>query len=60
MGIDWMNRDEMCQAIPPAYTEWLGRYAMAHTANAAGEPRGALAPRSAPAACSQSDSEGGQ
>jgi len=55
-----MNRDEMCQAIPPAYTEWLGRYAMAHTANAAGEPRGALAPRSAPAACSQSDSEGGQ
>lgn len=25
MGIDWMRRDEMAQAIPPAYTAWLGR-----------------------------------
>lgn len=24
MCIDWMNRDEMCEAIPPAYTEWIG------------------------------------
>lgn len=23
MGIDWMNRDELAQAIPPAYTEWI-------------------------------------
>jgi DNA (cytosine-5)-methyltransferase 1 len=24
MGIDWMSRDEMCQAIPPAYTQYIG------------------------------------
>jgi DNA (cytosine-5)-methyltransferase 1 len=24
MGIDWMSRDEMSQAIPPAYTKWIG------------------------------------
>jgi DNA (cytosine-5)-methyltransferase 1 len=32
LGIDWMNtRDEheLAQAIPPAYTEWLGREALA-------------------------------
>ena len=25
MGIDWMKRDELTQAIPPAYTEFIGR-----------------------------------
>lgn len=26
MGIDWMtDRFDLCEAIPPAYTEWLGR-----------------------------------
>lgn len=24
MGIRWMTRDELSQAIPPAYTQWLG------------------------------------
>ena len=30
MGIDWMNRDELSQAIPPAYTEWIGQQLLAH------------------------------
>jgi DNA (cytosine-5)-methyltransferase 1 len=25
MGIDWMNRDELSQSVPPAYTEFIGR-----------------------------------
>lgn len=25
MGITWMNRHELSESIPPAYTEWLGR-----------------------------------
>jgi DNA (cytosine-5)-methyltransferase 1 len=24
MGIDWMTRDELREAIPPAYTQWIG------------------------------------
>ncbi len=28
MGIDWMSRAELAEAIPPAYTEWLGRRLM--------------------------------
>lgn len=30
MGIDWMKRDELTQAIPPAYTEYIGRHLIAH------------------------------
>lgn len=26
MGIDWMSLAELCQAIPPAYTRWIGEH----------------------------------
>jgi DNA (cytosine-5)-methyltransferase 1 len=29
MGIEWMTRDELAQAIPPAYTEWIGQRLLA-------------------------------
>lgn len=29
IGIDWMSRAEIAQAIPPAYSEWIGRSALA-------------------------------
>ena len=29
MGIDWMRRDELTQAIPPAYTRFIGEQFMA-------------------------------
>lgn len=35
MGIDWMTRDELSEAIPPAYTEFIGRALMAHLQEAA-------------------------
>jgi DNA (cytosine-5)-methyltransferase 1 len=28
MGIDWMSRETLVQAIPPAYAEWLGKRAL--------------------------------
>ena len=28
MGIDWMSRKDLAQAIPPAYTEHIGHYLM--------------------------------
>jgi hypothetical protein len=29
MGIDWMTASDINQAIPPAYTEFIGGYLMA-------------------------------
>jgi DNA (cytosine-5)-methyltransferase 1 len=30
MGIDWMSRRELSEAVPPAYTEWVGAHLMQH------------------------------
>lgn len=35
MGIDWMTRTELSQAIPPAYTEHIGRQLLASLGGAA-------------------------
>jgi DNA (cytosine-5)-methyltransferase 1 len=35
MGIDWMNRDELAQAIPPAFTEYIGTQLLQHMEAAA-------------------------
>lgn len=35
MGIDWMNRAELSQAIPPAYTEFIGKQLIQAIHNAA-------------------------
>lgn len=33
MGIDWMTRAELCQAIPPAFSEYLARFILRHIAH---------------------------
>lgn len=35
MGIDWMTGNGLSEAIPPAYTEWVGRQLMAHLTSTA-------------------------
>ena len=30
MGIDWMTKKELNEAIPPAYTEFIGHQLLAH------------------------------
>jgi DNA (cytosine-5)-methyltransferase 1 len=30
MGIDWMNRDELSEAVPPAYTNYIGKFLLEH------------------------------
>lgn len=30
MGIDWMTLPELTEAIPPAYTQWVGEQLLAH------------------------------
>jgi DNA (cytosine-5)-methyltransferase 1 len=37
MGIDWMTRDELREAIPPAYTEHIGRQLVAAFAGQAAQ-----------------------
>ena len=36
MGIDWMTKDELNEAIPPAYTEYIGNYLLGVIQHASG------------------------
>lgn len=35
MGIDWMSREQLAEAVPPAYTQWLGERYIEHARAAA-------------------------
>lgn len=36
-GIDWMTRAELAEAIPPAYTEFIGRQLISHIKKVSGQ-----------------------
>lgn len=38
MGIDWMNREELGEAIPPAYTQYIGAQLLAAISTTTGSP----------------------
>jgi len=40
MGVDWMNQMELSEAVPPAYTEWLGNHVLWQRMLAWGNKRG--------------------
>jgi DNA (cytosine-5)-methyltransferase 1 len=40
MGIDWMTRDELSEAIPPAYTELIGHQLIQHLSFVGADRRG--------------------
>jgi len=41
MGIDWMNKGEINESIPPAYTEFIGRQLLRHISSGARTRRSA-------------------
>lgn len=43
MGIDWMTRDELREAIPPAYTTWIGTHLLHHVRTLTRTAQGAAA-----------------
>ena len=44
MGIDWMNRNEMAQAIPPAYTQLIGEQLLSELVARGNDARQAATP----------------
>jgi|SRR5581483_10168187 len=40
MGIDWMTKPELNEAIPPAYTTWIGKQLLSHLNAKRGEQGG--------------------
>ena len=45
MGINWMTRDEISQAIPPAYTNFIGSQMLAYLRDGENQPVGSSGER---------------